>query len=319
MVQKHTAVASAKLQSAPTLYRFLFLAMLVGSSVSLPAAGVAQDLERGRAAANRGDFLSARREWEPLAARGNAQASFNLGRLYARGDGVARDFRRAFSYFEGAARLGHREAASKLAIMYQNGDGVRVSTEQARYWQKVSQGKLSPPPPADSGTSPAALPRMELGDSKTPLPSLPLVPVEQASQVGKAPSRDEFVGPTNTFAFGTPPEQPIPFAAEEVKSETVSPLLDPVPSEPLPVLEATPLPTMRPTPPPRSFRSLPRPFRTPEGVTIGSGEEGDAKDSPVLGRSREKSSSSNPTESTEANQGAQTPGTVGERVRGLFW
>ena len=53
----------------------LAFAMLLGS------AGVSWggDLDKGLSAFQRGDFITARLEWTPLAEQGNAIAQFNLG------------------------------------------------------------------------------------------------------------------------------------------------------------------------------------------------------------------------------------------------
>ena len=90
------------------------------------------DFESARAAANRGDFKTARTEWERLAAKDDRDAIFSLGRLYARGDGVERDFPKAFRYFERAAELGHQRAVLNLGTMYFHGDGVEKDLSKAR-------------------------------------------------------------------------------------------------------------------------------------------------------------------------------------------
>ena len=39
---------------------------------------IAQDFDKGLAAAQRGDYAAALQEWRPLAERGNVDAQFNL-------------------------------------------------------------------------------------------------------------------------------------------------------------------------------------------------------------------------------------------------
>lgn len=78
----------------------------------------------GADAANRGNFKEARQIWENLAPTGDSNAIYSLGRIYARGDGVSRDFSKARHYFEDAAKLKHPGALYGLGLMYLRGDGV---------------------------------------------------------------------------------------------------------------------------------------------------------------------------------------------------
>jgi TPR repeat protein len=53
------------------------------------AAGPFKD---GYAAANRQDYATALRLWTPMAEQGNASAQYNLGIMYANGQGVPKDY-----------------------------------------------------------------------------------------------------------------------------------------------------------------------------------------------------------------------------------
>jgi len=50
------------------------------------------DFQAGKDAFYRGDYATALKEWQPLAEQGDADAQFNLGSLYANGQGVPQDF-----------------------------------------------------------------------------------------------------------------------------------------------------------------------------------------------------------------------------------
>ena len=63
---------------------FLSIAIYLGS-VGVSAA---TDFEKGLEAYDKGDFATALREWKPLAEQGDADAQFNLGLIYAKGEGV---------------------------------------------------------------------------------------------------------------------------------------------------------------------------------------------------------------------------------------
>jgi len=72
------------------------------------------DVEKGRDAANRGDYTTAWREWKPLADRGDAEAQYNIGLMYLRGDGVSQDLQEAKNWLERAASNGHQKALWEL-------------------------------------------------------------------------------------------------------------------------------------------------------------------------------------------------------------
>ena len=71
------------------MIRFLRGAVL--ALMFLPSAGTAQDFDAGTAAYDSGDFVTAIREWTPLAEQGNVDAQAGLGFMYASGQGVPQD------------------------------------------------------------------------------------------------------------------------------------------------------------------------------------------------------------------------------------
>jgi hypothetical protein len=74
-------------------------------------------------------------EWyQKAAAQGNASAQEALGRMYARGEGVARDLAKAFELLQIAATQGHANAQASLATMYANGAGVAKDVTKAFEW-----------------------------------------------------------------------------------------------------------------------------------------------------------------------------------------
>ena len=102
----------------------------------LLAAGLtlAADFQAGLAAYNKGDFATALKEWQPLAEQGDANSQYNLGLLYARGQGVAQDYKQAAAWYEKAANQGVPAAEYNLGVMYANGEGVPKSSEDAEKW-----------------------------------------------------------------------------------------------------------------------------------------------------------------------------------------
>lgn len=65
---------------------------------------------------------------------GNAEAQFRLAIMYARGEGVMKDEKRAFTLFHKAARNNNVYAKYYMGLSFLLGKGVRKSPQLARYW-----------------------------------------------------------------------------------------------------------------------------------------------------------------------------------------
>ena len=63
--------------------------------------------QNGFTAAQRGDYATALREWEPLAEQGNASAQYYLGVMYYYGQGVPQDYKTAVKWYKPAAKQGN--------------------------------------------------------------------------------------------------------------------------------------------------------------------------------------------------------------------
>jgi len=103
-------------------------------------------------------------EVRKAAEQGNAAAQFNLGMMYANGQGVTQDYSEAFRWYRKAAEQGNATAQFNLGVMYANGQGVARDDQQAVVWyQKAAiqgiamaqnnlramyeSGRALPPPP----------------------------------------------------------------------------------------------------------------------------------------------------------------------------
>ena len=76
-------------------------------------------------------------EIEVLASKamaGDVDAQFNLGVMYANGEGVRQDYVKAREWYEKAAAQGNADAQFNLGLMYANGYGVRQDYVKAREW-----------------------------------------------------------------------------------------------------------------------------------------------------------------------------------------
>jgi len=114
-----------------------FTIALVLSVICLAASAWA-DYQAGEEAYHRGDYATALREWRPLAELGIATAQFNLGLLYANGQGVPQDYVQARHWYEKAAIQGDALAQLNLGVIYGNGKGVPEDYQLALYWFRLS-------------------------------------------------------------------------------------------------------------------------------------------------------------------------------------
>jgi uncharacterized protein len=67
-------------------------ATLIATFLALSGAAAAGPLEDAIAAYRRGDYATASHLWRPLANQGVAKAQYDLGFMYANGQGVAQDW-----------------------------------------------------------------------------------------------------------------------------------------------------------------------------------------------------------------------------------
>src|SRR5271168_3601700 len=87
------------------------VALLAGNSLWADAAS-------GLAAFKKGDYKTAFKEWKAAADKGQPEAEYDLGLLYAKGLGVQRDLDVAKQWYEAAALQGNAQAEFSLGQMY---------------------------------------------------------------------------------------------------------------------------------------------------------------------------------------------------------
>lgn len=103
---------------------YFSLALGLAAILSAPAWA---DTKAGVDAWTRGDYTGAVKEWEAEAAKGDADALFNLGQAYKLGKGVKQDLTRAEALFGQAAAMGHLQAADNYGLLlFQRGDHVQA-------------------------------------------------------------------------------------------------------------------------------------------------------------------------------------------------
>ena len=92
------------------------------------------DYQKGLKAALSGDFVTALKEWRPLAEQGNANAQSGLGYLYKMGHGVTQDYKEALKWYRLSAEQEFAPAQFSLGNSYHNGQGVNIDKVKAMYW-----------------------------------------------------------------------------------------------------------------------------------------------------------------------------------------
>ncbi len=81
---------------------------------------------------------------ETLAKRGIASSQYQLGAMYARGDGVPEDQAAAIKWYRLAAEQGNPDGQRMLAEMYANGRGVKQDDAEAVKWWQMSATQGDP-------------------------------------------------------------------------------------------------------------------------------------------------------------------------------
>ena len=99
----------------------------------------AGDFRSGLSAYNRGDYVTAFRDWYPLAEHGDARAQAGIGFLFHKGLGVTQDDVEAASWFGKAAAKGQAEAQLLLGTLYFFGEGVPQNYVTAFAWCEIAQ------------------------------------------------------------------------------------------------------------------------------------------------------------------------------------
>ena len=122
-----------------TSFRFHITLVLSFVCFAVPAWADNKAVKEAYALAlERGDYTTAMRELRPLAERGLAAAQFNLGLLYANGQGLPKDDAQARQWWEKAAVQGHAEAQANLGVLLVYARGGPQDYKMAVYWLRLS-------------------------------------------------------------------------------------------------------------------------------------------------------------------------------------
>ncbi len=121
------------------------ITLLLLCSISLTAN--ASPLQDGFDAYKAGRYAQALKLWLPLAqsndiSKDNADAMYNVGLLYMKGQGVTQDYKLAKKWFKRAAFYGSADAAYNLGALYMSQNFGFPSKKDALYWwtEAANQG-----------------------------------------------------------------------------------------------------------------------------------------------------------------------------------
>ena len=107
---------------------------LLAISALLCCGAAVAGLKEGYEALARKDYVTAMKEYRPLAERGNAEAQYRVGRMYEFGQGVPQDKAKGIAWVRKAAEQNHADAQQELGVVYATGDGVKQDDVQAVEW-----------------------------------------------------------------------------------------------------------------------------------------------------------------------------------------
>jgi uncharacterized protein len=159
------------------LIRIIYLTIVIALGTTGTSWGA--DYQKGVAAYISGDYVTALREWSPLAQLGDARAQFQVGALYDSGEGVPQNYKIAMKWFTHAAEQGRTDAMNRLGIGYRNGQGVLQDYVYAHMWTNIA---------AASGNPAASLNRDIIAKLMTP------TQIEKAQELARECVRKEYKG-----------------------------------------------------------------------------------------------------------------------------
>jgi len=114
------------------------LAIILAFLMTLSSPLAAQDIAKGSAAWNSGDYATAIKEFRPLAEAGVAKVQNYLGFMYHEGQGVFQDYVEAVKWYRLASNQGFSAAQTHLGSMYRFGRGVDQDNVMAHMWYNIS-------------------------------------------------------------------------------------------------------------------------------------------------------------------------------------
>ena len=100
-------------------------------------------LEKAKSAFGAKDYQTAFEIWKSLAEQRNAEAQFNLGRMYSYGRGVKQNNKKAVKWYQLAGEQGNAEAQINLDLLLKETENTEAQNnldlllEKKDFWKRV--------------------------------------------------------------------------------------------------------------------------------------------------------------------------------------
>lgn len=153
--------------------RTFFIAMLAAAFIAGNAAAIPQE---GSASCEKENCAALLKQLELSAAKGDADAQFAIGAMYANGQGIPQDYQKAAAWYRKAAEQGHARAQYHIGAMYDIGQGVPQNYRLAAMWFR----KAAETEAANRRPAPAEAP------AKAPNARAPVAPERKTAKVEAA-------------------------------------------------------------------------------------------------------------------------------------
>lgn len=116
-----------------------FLAACICCMLAAGTVTAAAPVDDGIVAYLKGNHKQAIAIWEPLAAKGDAEAQYWLGSMHFNGyGGLLQDHKEAMKWVHRAATQGHAGAQFVLGHMYADGEGAKQDYQEAVKWFRMA-------------------------------------------------------------------------------------------------------------------------------------------------------------------------------------
>ena len=113
-------------------------AFILVSSLAAAAPSSMPLLKEAQSAFESGQYQRAEQLFRQAAARGSAEAQNGLGRMYALGTGMAKNYGEALQWFHKAADQANAEAQLNIGFIYVKGWGVTRNYREAVKWFRLA-------------------------------------------------------------------------------------------------------------------------------------------------------------------------------------
>ena len=110
----------------------IFAMVLIWAMPALTEAGYQEATD----AFDKGDSLTALKEFQSLADDNDASGQYGLGIMYDLGEGVPQSAEQAAKWYQLSAEQGHAGAQNNLGVMYEEGEGVPRNYDEAMRWYR---------------------------------------------------------------------------------------------------------------------------------------------------------------------------------------